>query len=74
MIGCPDINDSAGKITVYLRNIQKDENGNNVLKIAAELDGIKSGMKLGTPDSLRNSLQITENTDSLHGLHHLHIV
>jgi hypothetical protein len=74
LIGCPEIKERAGKIYVYLRKIFVDAYFVPFLKLAAELDGTHRNMRLGTPDSLTNSLQVTESTESLVGFHHLHIV
>ena len=56
LIGCPDVNERAGKIYVYLRKIFSDVNYVPFLKMAAELDGTHRNMRLGTPDSLTNSI------------------
>jgi hypothetical protein len=56
LLGCPDINDGAGKIYVYLRNILVDVIYGPLLKKAAELEGTHRNMRLGTPDSLTNSI------------------
>jgi hypothetical protein len=56
LIGCPEIKERAGKIYVYLRKIFVDAYYVPFLKLAAELDGTHRNMRLGTPDSLTNSL------------------
>jgi hypothetical protein len=56
LIGCPEIKERAGKIYVYLRKIFVDAYFVPFLKLAAELDGTHRNMRLGTPDSLTNSL------------------
>jgi hypothetical protein len=64
LIGCPSINDMAGKIDVYLRHVFIDKWDGPYLKKVVELEGSHKNMKLGTPHSLRNQIQVTENIDS----------
>lgn len=58
LLGCPDINDGAGRIHIYLRKVFFDATGPS-LRSVTDFEGTltrQAPMRLGSTDSLRKSL------------------